>query len=632
MWAIENIEISGGFLPGLSIAIPRGLTCIIGARGSGKSTLAEAVRFALCGISAAPKHCVELIQANLAGGALVTITAIAEGSNRYTIKRSLKQNPVLLTSDGRAINSVDVDRGTFLPLDAYSSLEIEEIADEVLGHRRRTLLDELRNDQMRTIDLSLAETTRALEANADRIRSAQRALDDLTEQMEELGDVRVRLKALAPSDDESMVDFVHLSRQQQLNQREIAKLDSADRDVKTLAQTLEQLRREAQNVFTGRLAEEQSANVDTLRRYDDLLAASLAPVEKHVSAISTRIREAQGTLAEARRSISEVHTSHAGEVARLTERNQAASEQARVRASLEQQVARLEALEQQRAEVTAELQALLTQRKSLKADHILKRDQISTIRDEVASELQHEAGERVRIRVMRNADHLEYQQMLVDGLKGARVRNQNEIMSTLMQLRPEQLAQLVQSNDINSFEELTHFGTERSRKILDSFRESIDPLVLEVTPIEDRIGIELNVATSGRPHFKDASDLSRGQKCTALLPILLARRDNPLIIDQPEDNLDNHFIFETVVNAVQRLKKRRQMIFITHNANIPVLAEAELVLVMNSDGRVGAIEKCGSVDECREQIIDLLEGGREAFELRSKRYAGRSASSTAASS
>ena len=60
--------------------------------------------------------------------------------------------------------------------------------------------------------------------------------------------------------------------------------------------------------------------------------------------------------------------------------------------------------------------------------------------------------------------------------------------------------------------------------------------------------------------------------------------------------------------------------FITHNANIPVLAEAELVLVMTSDGRVGAIEKGGSVDECREQIIDLLEGGREAFELRSKRY------------
>ena len=137
MWVVEKIEISGGFLPGLSVKIPQGLTCIIGARGSGKSTLAEAVRFALCGISAAPKQCADLIQANLAGGALVTITALAEGSNRYTIKRGLKQNPVLLTSDGRAINTVDLDRGTFLPLDAYSSLEIEAIA--AIPNRSRCL-------------------------------------------------------------------------------------------------------------------------------------------------------------------------------------------------------------------------------------------------------------------------------------------------------------------------------------------------------------------------------------------------------------------------------------------------------------------------------------------------------------
>jgi DNA repair exonuclease SbcCD ATPase subunit len=621
MWVVEKIEISGGFLPGLTINIPPGLTCIIGARGTGKSTLAEAVRFALCGLSAAPKHCADLIQANLAGGALVTITALADGSNRYTIKRGLKQNPVLLTSENRAINTVDLDRGTFLPLDAYSSLEIEAIADEALGHKRRNLLDELRSEELRSIHMSLGDSARALEANADRIRTVQRTIGDLTEQIEELGDVRARLNALGPSDRESAEDFVRLSRQQQFDQREIAKLDSADRDLTTLKDTLERLRREAQTVFAARLTDEQSANADTLRRYDKLLAASMVPVEKHLSAIQTKIRDAQGVLTQARQSVAEIHTSHAGDLAKLNALNQAASEQARVRALLEQQIAKLEGLEQQRVELHSEMETLLETRKSLKGDHILMRDQVSTMRDQVASELQHEAGERVRIRVMRNADYMSYQEMLVDGLKGARVRNQSEILATLMQLRPEQLAQLIQANDLGSFEELTHFGAERSRKILDAFREAVDPLALEITPIEDRVAIELNVATAARAHFKDASDLSRGQKCTALLPILLARRDNPLIIDQPEDNLDNHFIFETVVNAVQRTKRRRQMIFITHNANIPVLAEAELVLVMTSDGRVGAIEKRGTVDECREQIIDLLEGGREAFELRSKRYA-----------
>ena len=318
MWLVEKIEISGGFLPGLRVNFPRGLTCIIGPRGSGKSTLAEALRFAVCGTSSAPKHCVDLIQTNLAGGALVTITAQAEGSNRYTIKRSLKQQPVLLTSDGKTINTVDLDRGTFLPLDAYSSLEIEAIADEVLGQTRRNLLDELCSEQMRTIHLSLAESARALEANADRIRAAQRTIQDLTEQSEELGDVRTRLRAIAPSDREPTADFVRLSRQQQLNEREITKLDTADRDLRTLTQTVDQLRRDAQLAFKARLAEPQSANADILRRYDDLLAESLGPVEEHVAAISRQIREAQGTIAQARQSIAQAHTDHAGELARLT--------------------------------------------------------------------------------------------------------------------------------------------------------------------------------------------------------------------------------------------------------------------------------------------------------------------------
>jgi hypothetical protein len=261
---------------------------------------------------------------------------------------------VLLTSDGRAINTVDLDRGTFLPLDAYSSLEIEAIADEALGDKRRNLLDELRSEPMRSIQLLLAESGRALETNADRIRTAQRTVDDLTEQIEELGDVRARLNALAPSDRESSADFVRLSRQQQLDQREIVKLDSADRELKTLGEALEQLRKEAQNAFAARLTEGQSANADTLRRYDKMLAASMAPVEKHLSAIHGKIREAQGILVQARQSLAEIHTSHGGDLAKLTALNQAASEQARVRTSLEQQVAKLEALEQQRIELHAE--------------------------------------------------------------------------------------------------------------------------------------------------------------------------------------------------------------------------------------------------------------------------------------
>ena len=94
---------------------------------------------------------------------------------------------------------------------------------------------------------------------------------------------------------------------------------------------------------------------------------------------------------------------------------------------------------------------------------------------------------------------------------------------------------------MSGFDEACGFGPERAKKILAAFRANVDPLQLEVVEIDDVVRIELNVATSAEPIFKDAAELSRGQKCTALLPLLLARTRNPLVIDQPEDNLDNHF-------------------------------------------------------------------------------------------
>lgn len=62
------------------------------------------------------------------------------------------------------------------------------------------------------------------------------------------------------------------------------------------------------------------------------------------------------------------------------------------------------------------------------------------------------------------------------------------------------------------------------------------------------------------------------------------------------------------------------MIFVTHNPNIPVLSDSEQVIVMESDGKAGHIRKSGTVDDCKDNIINILEGGKEAFEKRVERY------------
>jgi energy-coupling factor transporter ATP-binding protein EcfA2 len=621
MWTIEQLEINGGFLPGLKVALPHGLICIIGPRGSGKSTLAEALRFAVKGAVGVSKKRLDLLQANIGNNGLVTLTLTTDAGLKHTLRRGLKQPAVLLTGEGRPVSGVDLDRGTYLPVDAYNGDEIESIADQVLGETRRVLLDELRGQELSAIRLSLGEHRRGLDANADQIRAARRTIGDLAERIEEFGDVRARLAALEPVEEtEPATAHNKALKQQQRNAREKKRIEDYLQTLQSLKDDAEDLRSRIDQARAAQIAEEDSPNSEVSQCRQPEVQKSLSSAVKHLTNAAIAIDAATATADQVRAELAELHAKQAAEFTELQKVHAQADARSRERLDLQQRVARLEETETEQAREKERLAQLLEGRRTLKARFLLEREQISALRDTVAGELTREAGEKIRVRVLRNADDLAYRNLLVQGLKGAGVRNHDEILASLLQLRPEQLAQLIQTDDHVGFDEACGFGPERAKKILAAFRDNVDSLQLEVVEIDDVVRIELNVATISEAIFKDAAELSRGQKCTALLPLLLARTQNPLVIDQPEDNLDNHFIYETVVNSIRRLKKKRQMIFITHNANIPVLADADLVIVMNSDGKIGYIEKSGSVDDCREQIVDLLEGGREAFELRRKRY------------
>jgi hypothetical protein len=448
-------------------------------------------------------------------------------------------------------------------------------------------------------------------------------MKDLSERIEELGDVRARLNALGPAPETgSSLEYSRASKQQQSNSRELRKIDNVVEVFGSLCQEVEALKARIGDRKAFVIAEEGSANAEVVEREQSELGNLLIACQEKADLFLASLAATAERAREARSLLLPLHAEQSARFSELRQQREVDDEQYRVRAELEQRIAKLQEMEAEQSAKKQELAELIESRKSLKASFLLEREQVSSLRDSVARELQRETGAKIRIGVRRNADDLAYRTTLIEGLRGARVRNHEEILESLLQLRPEQLAQLIQADDASGLDDACGFGPDRATKIMDAFRANVDPLELEVVDIEDQVRIELNVATGAEPLFKDASELSRGQKCTALLPLLLARRDSPLIIDQPEDNLDNHFIYETVVDAVQRLKRQRQMIFITHNANIPVLADADLVVVLNSDGRIGYLEKSGSVDDCRDEIIDLLEGGKQAFELRRKRYAG----------
>jgi energy-coupling factor transporter ATP-binding protein EcfA2/histidinol phosphatase-like PHP family hydrolase len=145
------------------------------------------------------------------------------------------------------------------------------------------------------------------------------------------------------------------------------------------------------------------------------------------------------------------------------------------------------------------------------------------------------------------------------------------------------------------------------------------PRLLVTKKVTDRTGVERFVS-------RDFSRLSLGQQQSVLLALMLsANSDRPLIIDQPEDNLDGEFIYATLVPVLRRVKERRQVIIVTHNANVAVLGDAEQIVVMKAANDRGEIITRGSIDNpnTRDAACSILEGAREAFLRRAKMYAVR---------
>ena len=115
--------------------------------------------------------------------------------------------------------------------------------------------------------------------------------------------------------------------------------------------------------------------------------------------------------------------------------------------------------------------------------------------------------------------------------------------------------------------------------------------------------------------------LSMGQKGTVLLKLFLAEGDYPLIVDQPEESLDNKFIYDELVNAFREAKKKKQVLIATNNANLVVNTDAEQIIVAEfEDNKISY--KLGTIEdlELREDIMPILEGGKEAFRKREKKY------------
>jgi len=145
---------------------------------------------------------------------------------------------------------------------------------------------------------------------------------------------------------------------------------------------------------------------------------------------------------------------------------------------------------------------------------------------------------------------------------------------------------------------------------------------LRCSRVQDTVDMKLFRADGSTAGSIAEGSLSDGQRNTAALALLLAQEGGPLVIDQPEDELDSNFVFRELIPMLRKVKSKRQLIMATHNANLPVNGDAELVYAFEARDGKGEALACGGLDQASvtKAVLDIMEGTEEAFRRRREKY------------
>ena len=187
---------------------------------------------------------------------------------------------------------------------------------------------------------------------------------------------------------------------------------------------------------------------------------------------------------------------------------------------------------------------------------------------------------------------------------------------------PDRLQEIKQSlEEMNDQVLNTKLHGKFVKKLKDMNPEVASVVFDELTAWVPEDAVDLQYKRDESSSFQSLQQASAGQKTAAILSFLLAHGSEPLIMDQPEDDLDNALVSQLVVTQLRNNKNRRQLIVVTHNANIVVNGDAELVMPMEFVGGQIVNNTAGGLQErsVRKKVCEIMEGGEKAFEQRYRR-------------
>ncbi len=616
-----SVSWQGGFLDGTTLRLNPNLNVLVGGRGAGKSTVVESVRAVLglepLGDEARKAH--EGIVRHVLGSATkisLRVRVHRPAAREYTIERTLP-NPALVRDERGEVSNLT-------PREVLGRIE-------VFGQHEISELTKSKEKLTRLLDRFLDPDDSAPRRRGELKRALEKSRRGILDTRRELLQIEEGLAAL-PGLEETLRKFQEAGLEERLRERSLLV-----REEKILASIQERTAsfREAlvtlkdgvpiDRTFLSRKALEDLPGREILGRLNevfDTLSGDLGDVSVALeSALVRADRAVDEVRARWNHRKQEVQASYEAILRDLQKSRVDGEEFIRLRRRIEdlrplrERQHQAERLEKEQAD---RRRSLLAEWEEFKAAEFRR---LASAAKGVSS--------RLRGRVQVDVTFAGDREPLFDLLRQSVGGRLSEAIDTLRDVPDLSLTRLVEAARAGAGQLVKAFGITPAQA--ERFAKAEPEVLLRIEELElaPATTIRLNTAPLGVPPvWQELRELSTGQKATAVLLLLLLESDAPLVVDQPEDDLDNRFITEGVVPRMREEKQRRQFLFSTHNANIPVLGDAELIVGMTAMGEAEggraqiAPQHVGSIDsrDVRELVEEILEGGKQAFERRRRKY------------
>lgn len=599
---VSAIRFEGGLMNGIRVPFSPQMNCLIGIQGSGKSSVLECLRYALdipFGEKSQDKdYKTALLPYVLKSGGKVIVEATDRHGTKYEVQRIWNHTPDVYV-DGALRPGVAI-RETVVCKPLYFGQKDLSAAGKGFG---QDLVEKLVGQSLKTVRAKIVATTVELEKATEALVAVQGDADEMQERDGQLEDVKFRLEQFdkhgVKAKLEKQVEF----------KRDATFCENVDDTTEEWRSSLEDVIDEAEEKLSEFALPQSKANTAFFKKYEPKLAL-LKKTVADARAVLKSLETVQDQLVKLHEELDGKADSLKDEFAK-TERDL-------VKALAEQGVTSIQPdayvkLTEQKAALEAAIADLKkkTSKETTRRDAVLKI--IARLNDAWLEEFKqisvalgkiNSAQSSLKVQANFKGDKAAFRDKMETVFKGSSIRK--ETFQVLADKYPDFAA------IYKDIDEAAKLAKGKADSFSEIFWENLFDLLAFQVPNNFDVTY----------HDKPLKSHSLGQRASAMMLFLLSQDDNDLLlIDQPEDDLDSQTVYEEVVKLVRKIKDGRQFIFATHNANFPVLGDAETVAACAAND--DAIEVLtGSIDtrECQGKIVSIMEGGTEAFARRKTIY------------